>query len=66
MEETMSFPSVDDLRKPTDLERLREDVRGFGYESEGDGVSFVELLSEMSIPTCYAYRAWHHPFLRRS
>ncbi|PBK98921.1 hypothetical protein ARMGADRAFT_1073855 [Armillaria gallica] len=37
MAETMSFPSVDDLRKPTDFERLREDVRGFGYESEGDG-----------------------------
>ncbi|PBK98935.1 hypothetical protein ARMGADRAFT_1073863 [Armillaria gallica] len=35
--ETMSFPSVDDLRKSTDFERLREDVRGFGYESEGDG-----------------------------
>ncbi|KAK0238438.1 hypothetical protein EDD85DRAFT_826819 [Armillaria nabsnona] len=37
MAETMSFPSVDDLRKPTDFERLREDVRGFGYESESNG-----------------------------
>ncbi|KAK0238436.1 hypothetical protein EDD85DRAFT_826802, partial [Armillaria nabsnona] len=37
MAETMSFPTVDDLRKPTDFERLREDVRGFRYESEGDG-----------------------------
>ncbi|PBK65991.1 hypothetical protein ARMSODRAFT_383660 [Armillaria solidipes] len=36
MAETMSFPSVDDLRKPTEFERLRQDVRGFGYESEAD------------------------------
>ncbi len=59
----MSFPSVDDLRTPTDFERLREDVRGFCYESEGDGVSFVELLSGMRMLTCYGYRAWHCPFL---
>ncbi|SJL03279.1 uncharacterized protein ARMOST_06632 [Armillaria ostoyae] len=36
MAETMSFPSVDDLRKPTEFERLRQDIRGFGYESEAD------------------------------
>ncbi|PBK65979.1 hypothetical protein ARMSODRAFT_383136 [Armillaria solidipes] len=37
MAETMSFPSVDDLRKPTEFERLRQDIRGFGCESEADG-----------------------------
>ncbi|KAK0245482.1 hypothetical protein EDD85DRAFT_801189, partial [Armillaria nabsnona] len=37
MAETISFPSVDDLANATEFERLRQDVRGFGYESEAHG-----------------------------
>ncbi|KAK0488528.1 hypothetical protein IW261DRAFT_1439876 [Armillaria novae-zelandiae] len=44
MAETISFASVDDLQEPTDFERLRQDVRGFGYESEADGVRTAPLL----------------------
>ncbi|PBK65998.1 hypothetical protein ARMSODRAFT_1022014, partial [Armillaria solidipes] len=35
--QTISFPSVEDLANISDFERLRQDVRGFGYESEADG-----------------------------
>ncbi|KAK0444753.1 hypothetical protein EV421DRAFT_1799402, partial [Armillaria borealis] len=35
--QTISFPSVEDLADISDFERLRQDVRGFGYESEADG-----------------------------
>ncbi|PBK98950.1 hypothetical protein ARMGADRAFT_484541 [Armillaria gallica] len=37
MAETVSFPSVDDLANVTGFERLRQDVRGFSYESEVHG-----------------------------
>ncbi|SJL03275.1 uncharacterized protein ARMOST_06627 [Armillaria ostoyae] len=35
--QTISFPSVEDLANMSDFECLRQDVRGFGYESEADG-----------------------------
>ncbi|KAK0444759.1 hypothetical protein EV421DRAFT_1799438 [Armillaria borealis] len=35
--QTISFPSVEDLANISDFERLRQDVRGFSYESEADG-----------------------------
>ncbi|KAK0238444.1 hypothetical protein EDD85DRAFT_826863 [Armillaria nabsnona] len=34
MAETISFPSVDDLANATEFERLRQDIRGLGYEPE--------------------------------
>ncbi|PBK98942.1 hypothetical protein ARMGADRAFT_1073867 [Armillaria gallica] len=55
MAETMPFPSVDDLRKSTDFERLREDVRGFGYESEGDGRATV--TEHGTVPSCDGARS---------
>ncbi|KAK0488592.1 hypothetical protein IW261DRAFT_1440355 [Armillaria novae-zelandiae] len=51
MAETISFASVDDLQEPTDFERLRRDVRGFGYESEGDGTTAPLLpVTELGPP----------------
>ncbi|KAK0488550.1 hypothetical protein IW261DRAFT_356758 [Armillaria novae-zelandiae] len=34
---TMSFPSVDDLASMSEFERLRQDIRGLGDESEAEG-----------------------------